>query len=124
MAIRVNHLHRRETGMSGKELAIRSAIGATVAALAVLFSQGWPTNAEQTATVIVFIVAGAGASVAGVLGPLHRMRWQQAEQDAPKRGGPDRSLWAVVGVVFGFSRAVYLADGQFRSDWFKPLISD
>jgi hypothetical protein len=94
--------------MSGKELAIRSAIGATVAALAVLFSRGWPTNAEQTATVIVCSVAGAGASVTGGLGVLRRMRWQQAEQNAPKQGGPDRALWAVVGVVFVVFLALFI----------------
>ncbi len=83
--------------MSGKELAIRSVIGATFGILAALCYQGLPSNAEQTATVVVAGVLGGLALVTRALTLRRRLNWQQT---GPKRKGLDPALWTVVGVVF------------------------
>jgi len=90
---------------SGNELAIRSAIGATVGVSAMLLYRGWPSNAEQTASVIVAGVAGALALVVRGLTLKRRIQWQQA---GPSRGGPDLALWSIVSVIFVVFVALFI----------------
>jgi hypothetical protein len=90
---------------SGKEVAIRAAIGAAIGALAMLAFRGWPSDAEKTASVVVAGVAGGLALVGRGLTLKRRIQWRQSGEG---HSGPDVALWAVVGVIFVVFVALFI----------------